>query len=618
MNPVRSLLALAAFFFLLASILTGSAQSANMGVTNLLPNIDSNNAGLLLAQQATLSQAARLQNISFYIVTANGTLRLGLYDSTGSNGNPGNKLAETVDITPVVGWNTVPVVTQVNLAAGTYWLSYEVSSKLARYLTSYNVGPIVFSTQAYGELPPTFPASPTASAGHWSFYATLATNPNQTQSPTPAVAYPLRVSSNHRYLVDQNSVPFMVVGDSAWSLIANLTEAQAATYFADRKRDGFNSVLISLFSGNVIGPGFGRSNFSTPDGIIPFTTEGNISTPNPAYFQRVDDMINLAATYGLCVFLDPIENYGWEATFENSGPTACAAFGAYIGNRYKNFSNLVWSHGNDYQNWPAADPVFLAIVNAIRGVDPNHLHTLELDYNNSMAFDDTNWLPPVLSLNWSYTYFPAYAEDLHCFAASPTAPYILGESIYEQESHQTTDSGTVENVRRQAWWTMCSGAAGQLYGSAWTDAFPGGWQNNLDTPGAIQLGYLAATLGPLEWYKLIPDTTHVFVTAGYGTQYPYPGNPGGNAKGTLAVDSFVTAAAAPDGRLGIAYLPTATTITVNLFTFSGPVTAKWIDPSTGIATTISGSPFESAGSKQFTSPGQTSDNQNDWVLLFTR
>lgn len=84
----------------------------------------------------------------------------------------------------------------------------------------------------------------------------------------------------------------MVVGDSAWSVIVNLTEAQAATYFADRKADGFDSVLISLFSGSMTGPGFGRSNFSTPDGIVPFTTPGNISTPNPAYFQRVDDMIN--------------------------------------------------------------------------------------------------------------------------------------------------------------------------------------------------------------------------------------------------------------------------------------------------------------------------------------
>ena len=792
--------------FLISFALHCEAQPFDIGITDLLPNVDNGNAGLILAQQTTLAQPAALQSISFYIVQNIGTIRLGLYDSDGANGNPGNKLAETAEITAIVGWNTVPVA-QVNLAAGTYWLAYEVSSRSSEYLTSYNVGPIVYAALQYGALPVTFPNSPTESAGAWSFYATLSlspsaptatptpiptptptpaetpiptpgtirigitqvlttldsgnanlllaqsadlsqaamiqslsfyaqsaagslrlgiysnsgavpgaimgstnpftvgpgwntanvvspvvlqpgtywlaylpssndlqfekasigggsvltnftdapmpasfpasisTTPSQwsfyatlipfvapsptpttsatpnptptaTPTPTPAtgVAYPLKVSDSHRYLVDQNSVPFMVVGDSAWNLIANLTEAQAATYFADRKAIGFNTVLFSLFAGSAI---FGRSDFSTYDGIIPFTTPGDISTPNPAYFQRVDDMINLAASYGLCVFLDPIENYGWEATFESSGVTKCAAFGTYLGNRYKNFPNLVWSNGNDYQDWPAADSVFLAIVNAIKAVDSSHIQTLELDYNNSMAFDDSNWVAPVLGLNWSYTYFPAYAEGLHCYAASPTTPYILGESIYEQESHGTTDSGTVENVRRQEWWTACSGAAGQLYGSAWTDAFPSGWQNNLDTPGAIQLGFLATTLRPLAWYNLVPDTTHVFVTGGYGTQYTYPGNPSGDSTGTLAVNTFVTAAITPDGTLAIAYLPTTTTITVNLSQFSGSIAAKWIDPSTGKASTIAGSPFAAVGSQQFTSPGRTSDDQKDWVLLLT-
>jgi hypothetical protein len=902
LDPMKWFLTLLVPFLQFALVLTGSAQSATIGVTTLLPNNDNGNAGLLLAQKATLNQAATLQTISFYLRSPNGTLQLGVYDAAGANGNPGNKVAETAAVTPIGGWNTIPVLTQVNLAAGNYWLAYEVSSNSAQYLTSYNQGPIVLTKQAFGALPVTFPASPTGSAGNWSFYATLAANPTPTPAPTPTptptpgptpgqvtttpsyvqgnysapqspmnavtvpfraaqgagnlnivvagwnnsnsqvtsltdrsgnlyqlavgptvltgssplsqaiyyaknisaagagsnvvtltfspavtapdirileysgidpvnpldvvaagtgksassssgavtttnaidllvganlvwtqtsgpgngftqrlltrpdgdiaeeavvsslgsysataplgsagawlmqlvalraagspsptptpspiptpspvssptpgptpipppptptptptpiptptpsptpvptptptptpsagVAYPLKVSNNHRYLVDQNAVPFLVAGDSAWSLIVNLTEAQAATYFADRKADGFNTVLLSVFAGSQV---FGRANFSTYDGIIPFTTPGDISTPNPAYFQRVDDMINLAASYGLCVFLNPIENYGWEAKFESSGPIKCAAFGNYIGNRYKTFPNIVWSHGNDYQDWPAADSVFLAIVNAIKAVDPLHTHTIELNYYNSMAFDDPQWIAPVIDINWSYTYFPAYVEDLRCYAASPTTPYILGESIYEQETHPTTDSGTVANLRRQEWWTVCSGATGQLYGSAWTDAFPTGWQNNLDTPGAMQLKYLTNLLAPLEWYNLVPDTAHAFVTSGFGTGYNYPGNPAGiPAKGTLGVDRFVTAAIAPDGRLGLAYLPTTTTITTSMGAFSGPVTAQWVDPSSGIATVIPGSPFAPTGSQQFTSPGNTSDGQKDWVLLFTR
>src|SRR6185312_2218226 len=99
--------------------------------------------------QVNLSQPAALQSISFYVVQNSGTMRLGLYDANGASGNPGNKLAETPVITPTVGWNTVPVM-QINLAAGTYWLAYEVSTSGSQYLASFNEGPIVYANLDYG------------------------------------------------------------------------------------------------------------------------------------------------------------------------------------------------------------------------------------------------------------------------------------------------------------------------------------------------------------------------------------------------------------------------------------------------------------------------------------
>jgi hypothetical protein len=41
-----------------------------------------------------------------------------------------------------------------------------------------------------------------------------------------------------------------------------------------------------------------KSDGATPDGIVPFTVPGNLSTPNPAYFQRAEDMIRLADKHG--------------------------------------------------------------------------------------------------------------------------------------------------------------------------------------------------------------------------------------------------------------------------------------------------------------------------------
>jgi hypothetical protein len=91
--------------------LSAAPASITIGVNTILPNTDSGNGGLILGQQASLGQQATLQSLSFYIVAVNkSTLRLGLYDATGSGGLPGHKLAETALINPVVGCNTGRVV----------------------------------------------------------------------------------------------------------------------------------------------------------------------------------------------------------------------------------------------------------------------------------------------------------------------------------------------------------------------------------------------------------------------------------------------------------------------------------------------------------------------------
>src|SRR5437879_11712640 len=59
-------------------------------------------------------------------------------------------------------------------------------------------------------------------------------------------AYPLKISANGRYLVDQNAKPFRIQGDYAQSLIANLTYAEADKYLSDRQKQGFNIVHVNL------------------------------------------------------------------------------------------------------------------------------------------------------------------------------------------------------------------------------------------------------------------------------------------------------------------------------------------------------------------------------------
>jgi len=206
-------------------------------------------------------------------------------------------------------------------------------------------------------------------------------------------AYPVKASSNNRYLVDQNNSPFMIVGDSPHSLIGRMSKSDAEFYMANRQWYGINTLWVELLCNDKTAC---NADGTTFDGIRPFTTPGDISTPNPVYFQRVDDMLTIAA-HGITILLDAVETGGWLATFKANGAEKAAAFGRYLGNRYNNVPNIIWMYGNDFQTWadPGDDAVVLAVARGIKSADPNHIHTTELNYFSSGSFDDARWEPLV-------------------------------------------------------------------------------------------------------------------------------------------------------------------------------------------------------------------------------
>jgi chitodextrinase len=434
--------------------------------------------------------------------------------------------------------------------------------------------------------------------------------------------YPVKTSSsNPRILVDQNNVPFLMVGDSPQSLMVNLSAANAASYLADRATNGFNTVLVDAICTTYT---FGPANASLLNGTLPFTNtipgtgSYDLTTPNEAYFAFVDQIVNLAATNGIEVMLDPIETGGWLTTMLNNGTGNCRAYGQYLGNRYKNFPNIIWCSGNDFQNWntPANDAVVLAVALGIKDKDTNHLQTTELGYYLSSSLDDSNWVP-IVGLNSAYTYAPTYAEVLHAYNQSSAIPTFMIEANYEYEANSGTDGGSTRNLRMQEYWTMLSGASGQLYGSLYTVRFTSGWQSHLDSPGVVQLDYMANLFGSRAWYNLVPDQTHAFVTGGYGSfANGIPGAGSGEGVNSLFTgNNYVTTALTPDGSLGMAYLPQGGTITVAMTKLQNTVTARWFDPSANTFTAIAGSPFSNTGTQNFTPPGNNSAGNTDWVLV---
>ena len=119
-------------------------------------------------------------------------------------------------------------------------------------------------------------------------------------APDAAAVFPLSVGPGERYLVDAAGRPFLIQGDTAWSLIAQLTREDVDLYLDDRRARGFNTILV-----NLIESSFATNAPANAYGQPPFLKPGQYDTPNEAYFQHADWVLRRAAEQGFLVLLTP-------------------------------------------------------------------------------------------------------------------------------------------------------------------------------------------------------------------------------------------------------------------------------------------------------------------------
>jgi hypothetical protein len=471
----------------------------------------------------------------------------------------------------------------------------------------------------------------------------------QPVAPPPPTdpAFPIKVSASRRYFVDQNNTPWLLQGANAQMIMQMASVTDATTWLRARAAQGFNCNWCNL----ITGQNFTDSNLGTYDGIQPFTSN-SLTAPNEAYFARMDEMFAAAAASKIVMAPVVIDDYAYTSTWIGSEPQAhFASFGTFVGNRYKNTPNIIWYFGNDYghpsgigftgpKGWNARDPKYIAMHAAILAADPNHLTSGE-NSPPCITMDDTNWNGHgIVNFNSAYCYVPTYEPVLRGYSYSPTMPVVMVEGAYEGPgawglSGPQPSTCTPYQIRIQVYWAMCSGAAGQFWGTRADVTSSPGWLNT-NSPSAIQMSYFAAFSRSVAWCNLVPDvsipctpgqargiggaypgsttiTGRTFVTGGYGTlQVP-------SAPFTPPIDNapvnFVAAALTPDGTLGVVYCPSRATITVAMSRMASSTTARWFDPSSGKYSSISGSPFANTGTRNFTTPGNNSEGSPDWVLL---
>jgi hypothetical protein len=398
----------------------------------------------------------------------------------------------------------------------------------------------------------------------------------EAQTRRDQTPYPLSVAPDRHHVLDASGSPFLLVGDAAWSILVALTPEEALRYLDDRASRGFNTIKVNLLE-YYFAPDAPRNRAGEP----PFSTPGDFSTMNPAYFDHARWVLERAAERGLLALLYPCYlgyrdagwpgpkawNEGWFGEVIQNGFDRCRAYGRFVGERFGDLDNLLWVMGGDAD--PSAARLNLdQMATGIREADPRHLMTAHCRPETvaADAYLGSTWL----DINNTYTYAIVHAKVYQDYVRIPTTPTFLIESAYENE-HTASEV----QLRRQAYWSILRGGFGHVFGCTPIWYFGEGWEASLDSPGSRGMSRFAEAFRDRPWWLLEPEAA-----PGVGWDPRWQGRRllvegHGESRGL----TFCSVARTPDGTLAMAYMPTPRTLTLDLTVLAGPVARlSWFDP----------------------------------------
>ena len=441
-------------------------------------------------------------------------------------------------------------------------------------------------------------------------------------------AYPLKVSANRRYLVDQQNRPWRVQADAAWLMSGAATPAEVDQYLEKRQQQGFNSFYLSA----IVHPGGYESVPNAPNNLAgdpPFATPGDFSTAGSSpkserYWAWIDSIIDKAAARDIVVMLSYTYlgngggNQGWyREVMAQPNQRALFDWGRWLGKRYKHKSNIIWFGLGDFAPEAASEGAqrSVAIAQGIKASGATQLFMAEAAPPDTLPGEDPDF-GSIVDMNSFYGYGPdgvgtVYETGDRAWKSSPTKPAWMEEGTYEYESNYPHFSRKPWDTRRGRFWSvLAGGTAGDGFGSreAWQ------WEDlpdSLSTPGADYSSYAFQLFSTLPWWELRPS----------GTDPGYAGIhlilKGGGQWGEL---DYVASALTTDRKWLLAYAPVlekgTRTFSVDMAAMAGRVRARWFDPATGNYLAISDSyEYKNSGQRDFTTPGSRDDGTDDWLLV---
>jgi hypothetical protein len=333
-----------------------------------------------------------------------------------------------------------------------------------------------------------------------------------------------RMSPGGRSLVHADGSAALLVADTAWALPWRASEADVAQYAADRRRKGFNAVLLMSMQPDMQARG-PRNRLADEGFDVAFEdlTDGRLTELNVGYFNVLDRIIEVLIDHEIVPVLQPVfQGFGWKG-LDVAGtvipPTEYARYCRYLVARY-GAGPVVYLVGAD--GW-GTEPQIAAGGTEISAWDcygqPTGVH-----YNpaaTNREHQDADWL----DFQWCQTghsgdHVAERVADM--WRNEPVKAVANGEPTYERTRTDSTASGWWQG--HEAWSNLCAGGTmGVVYGAAniwqWKHRpdepghspyflAPGGsWRDALQFTGSSYVGLLGRILDGLPTTDMVPDWT---------------------------------------------------------------------------------------------------------------
>ena len=417
----------------------------------------------------------------------------------------------------------------------------------------------------------------------------------------------LKVSSNHRFLEFENGKSFFYLGDTAWELFHRLDKQEVDKYLENRREKGFTviqAVALSELDG-----------LNTPnmEGEKPLINN-DPTKPNEKFFAHIDWVIKKAGEKGLFIGLLPT----WGDKVDKQwgvGPVIfnkenAAVYGKWIGNRYKDYPNIIWINGGDRPGGGNNFAIWNALANGIKSVDKNHLMTFHPSgfSSSSQVFHQEDWLDfNMMQTGHSERSYAVYKKlMIHDYNLKPVKPTFDGEPRYEDHPHNWNPEvlGWFDDadVRQAAYWSLFTGAFGHTYGchAIWQMLAPGrepvgyarhSWIADLDLPGASDMINVRRLIESRPMTERVPAQELV-------------------ANDYMPETDYIVATKGKN--YAFVYIPTGSEASINLDKLGwAQSVAWWYNPRTGESNKLK--EFTNKGIQQF--KPESGGRGNDWVLI---